>query len=186
MKSYVLTEGPSDAVLVERVLRGRVASEPEVVAGGGRSSVVSLAKSILLSRPAVVAILLDADTLDPARVLGQETEWSDLLRATSNQRRFRFVQAVPEIEVVLFESAVRWEELLGRPLEEWGVNQSDALVRPREALRRILGHAQIGTREVLFDRLDAQSIESMADHRMFREIITFLHHPSKRHFPDVA
>lgn len=181
MKTYVLTEGPADALLVERVVRDRVPTNPQVLVGGGRSSVVSLAKSILISRPAAVAVLLDADTLDHERVASQEREWSDLLRTGAKQRPFRIIQAVPQIEVVLFESDLRWEAILGKSLQEWGVEQSEALARPSETLRLVLDRARIPSRLKFYERVDRESLAVMAEHPVFQETIEFLRNPSKRY-----
>src|ERR1700683_4415144 len=103
MKAYVLTEGPADVAFLQRIIKGKVKAPLEFVAAGGKSAVTSMAQSLIVSRRAPVAVVLDADTLDPELVSEQERIYSDRRGAYSQGVPFRFFLAVPEMEHLLFE-----------------------------------------------------------------------------------
>lgn len=127
---YVVTEGPSDADLVEFLLEPEIherqsADDREgiervrVVPGGGQSGAISLGRSLLALKRQPVALLVDADTNDEERI----EEFRDFLirelRITAGDTPFRVLIAVPVIESILFQSpsTTEWiREQLGEPV----------------------------------------------------------------------
>lgn len=105
MKAYVVTEGASDAAMVSRALTGAGLEDVHVAAAGGRSSAISLARSILRSRRRPVALVMDADTTDPARVREQEQVLSDLVSGSTKSPSFRVFLAVPVMESAARDAA---------------------------------------------------------------------------------
>jgi hypothetical protein len=110
MKAYVVTEGAYDAALVPRALTSAGLENVHVAAAGGRSSAVSLARSILRSRRRPVALVMDADTTDPTRVREQAQVLSDLVfsdgvSGSTKSASFRVFLAVPVMESVAQEAA---------------------------------------------------------------------------------
>jgi hypothetical protein len=100
----VIVEDESDKVIVEPALRSVIRDLPfEVVSAGGRSSAISLARSYFTLQDSHVALLLDADTVNPRKVREQQYVLSDLLATVASTWAFEVVLAVPEIEVCLFE-----------------------------------------------------------------------------------
>ncbi len=104
MTGFVVAEGELDCKLVELVLGACGFGSIKVVAGGGRSSAVSLACSILCSRRQPVALVVDAYTVVDRLSHSQEQDLESLLRYSAPDELWRVVLCKPEIEIVFFES----------------------------------------------------------------------------------
>lgn len=98
MKRYVVAEGPSDAARIEQILRSVGLSDVHVVPAGGKSALASFAKSIAISRPSAVAVVMDADTNQESLIREQEANFDDLMRSVSPSARVRLFLAIPNLE----------------------------------------------------------------------------------------
>lgn len=101
MKRYVVTEGPSDVARIEEILRSASLADVNVVSAGGKSSVVSFAKSIAISRDAAVAVVMDAETSQETLIREQEANFDDLMRSVSPSARVQLFLAIPNLEDAL-------------------------------------------------------------------------------------
>ena len=138
MKTVAVTEGAADAAILVGIL-GAV-MEPEtfkVVAAGSRSSAVSLARSYLAVREFPIALVLDADMTDEARIREEELNLTELLAFAGARERFGVFLAVPTIEIVFFPNQAATEEMLGKSMseDEWEAAQ----YRPKDVLRKLIG-----------------------------------------------
>lgn len=177
MKGYIVTEGASDAVLLRSLLEAELPDSVGIVAAGGRSSVVSFAKSILVSRREPVALVMDADTIDPAAVRGQEREVYDLLRAASYRTPFRLFLAVPELEALLFADVEALSRLVG--VEVTWQEAREAEVRPGKVLDEILGRSpEVRTREALLARMGTGAAGAIRGHPLLRDLSEFVRQPT--------
>jgi hypothetical protein len=122
-------------------------------------------------------VVIDADTLDAERVQSQEREYFDLLAPAAKQQPFQLVQAVPELEIVFFESPISWETALGHPLQGYHVEDAQTVGRPHHELERLLHEAGLPSRTAFVERLDDMSVTELAHHQVFRRILDFLRHP---------
>lgn len=131
-----MVEGETDRVLLEHVLHAWVPSQTfDLVAAGGRSSAISLARTLLATTDRRVAAVVDSDTTDADRVSGQRGDLEASLASVGAVDRFRIILARPELEVVWFETPEA-SALLGTHLpEEWRVR---AQFEPKLALEQIL------------------------------------------------
>ncbi len=102
-KCYIVTEGLADAALLSPLLADAVPVDAvKIVQAGGRSSAVSLARTLLVTRSASVALLVDADTTHPDRVSEMRVELEDSL-GVAPRSRFGVFLAVPSLEICLFQ-----------------------------------------------------------------------------------
>jgi hypothetical protein len=177
MKTYVLTEGPADVAFLQRVIKGKVEGPPEFVAAGGKSAVTSMAQSLIVSRRAPVAVVLDADTLDPELVLEQERIYSDRLGAYSQGVPFRFFFAVPEIDNLLFESPVLLGNELGIQVSRQ--DASESIVHPRQVLERLIKRSPFKSRQELFINLTENSVKELARLPLVDALVSFLRKPHR-------
>jgi|GEM_PF-3778025 len=98
MKKYIITEGATDAAVVEKL----VANRPDVktVAAGGYSSAIAMANALLLRNEQVI-LVLDADTENPESVHEKHAFVTAMLRRVADEGRFKIFFMVPSMEATL-------------------------------------------------------------------------------------
>jgi len=123
---YVVVEGETDAAILSRVLADQLSTgEVEIKIGRGRSSAVSLARTMLVScREALTALVLDADSTDQERIGEMEVELEGSLADVSRRERFGLFLFVPSIEACLFEDLDGLRGFLGSDFSTEQVVQS--------------------------------------------------------------
>src|SRR5690348_11092808 len=103
MKSYIVTESDLGETLISKLLHGVVPrGEFAVTHGGGLSSAISLARSLLSARPSPVALVVNARTTDTSLIQEQQLMLDDELKDVALSSRFRVILAIPQIEICLF------------------------------------------------------------------------------------
>lgn len=100
MTTNVVVEGRYDAAIMRTLIDAAQLRDVKVVSGQGKSSAMSLAKSIAVSRSEHVAVVVDADTRDARQIDEQRRTFSDL-QASANHYTRLFL-AVPTLEEDLF------------------------------------------------------------------------------------
>lgn len=115
MTVYLVAEGASDVRVLKKLLDREDVKDVHVVAAGGKSAVVSFAKSLLLAKRKPVAAVMDADTSNGENIAEQEIVAFDLIRPASKNTPFRVFFAVPTLENALrrHQSSVQQ----GQPLD---------------------------------------------------------------------
>lgn len=88
-KAYVITEGPFDAEILKQLLSAKVLRDTEFVVAHGRYGAQSVARTLLATRHIPVALVVDADTTDEARIAEQKDFLEELLRQASSGTRFQ-------------------------------------------------------------------------------------------------
>lgn len=83
--AYIVTEAPSDAALLDRVLAvapgaGGKLGEVRVHAGGDQTAALSFARSLLIAKQKPVALVIDPETDDPEERGERMHEFEDLMR----------------------------------------------------------------------------------------------------------
>ncbi|MCS6625645.1 hypothetical protein N0B44_22280 [Roseibacterium beibuensis] len=104
MTNYLVIEGESDRRLLEQALPAKTKSRSRIIVGGGVSSAVSLAKTLALQGKLPVAVILDADTENEARIRSQIRIYEDLIHQAmgTDRTRARVFLAKPSLEHELF------------------------------------------------------------------------------------
>ncbi|ETW98069.1 hypothetical protein [Candidatus Entotheonella palauensis] len=125
-KCYVVVEGDTDAAILSSVLADLLHSgEVEIKVGQGRSSAVSLARTMLVSRrEALTALVLDADSTNRERIGEMEAELEGSLADVSRHGRFGVFLLVPSIEACLFQDVDGLEDFFGSGFSSEEVIQS--------------------------------------------------------------
>src|SRR5436309_859747 len=111
MRAYVVVEGTTDVNLITRLLPPEVLQQTAVVAGGGRSNLTSVARTLLVTRRKPLVVLVDADTVDESSVLQRRREIEELIRQISAGVPFKVFIMVPEIEALLFRVPAALERI---------------------------------------------------------------------------
>ena len=113
-EAYLIVEGTFDKYLLEKVLDEEVLEAVEIVVGGGKQPATTIAQSLLATGERPTALLVDADTTAPSEVHEQKEYLQATLAEASLRQDTKVFLAVPEIEVILFESLDLIEELTGQ------------------------------------------------------------------------
>lgn len=118
---YLFVEGPADATFLRRIIPPELLENVEIVAAGGGSGILSLARSIIVVRRKPVVVVMDADSIDPDVIEERRASTEELIRAAGASIPIKVVAAVPEIDAWLFAAP----EAIARAL---GVSVSDEMV----------------------------------------------------------
>src|SRR5262245_32089169 len=103
-RCFVVVEGPSDAILLGALLEAPEEDrQVQVVVGRGWSGADSLARSLLAASRRDVALVVDADSVDPSLVAQRCEFLEQSLREIASDARRLVVVIVPELEALLFQ-----------------------------------------------------------------------------------
>lgn len=149
---YLVTEGPADTKILQRLLPTQVASQTEFVQA--RHDALSLATTLLTVRRRPLALVIDADTTNAASVQERVDSLRFLLRQAGGNVPHEIFVAVPEIEIVFLQDRALFERLVQRSLSdlEWRLAQLSpketitSLVRPSSSVMDLL--AQLTERDI--------------------------------------
>ncbi len=171
MKAYIVTEGQSDSEILKRLLPPEITSHVEFLIGGGRYSIQSFARTLLVVKQLPVAIVIDADTEDTPSIEEQRHNLYDLLDQVSPGIPFDVFFAVPEIESVFFQNRELLEEILDHPFTdvEWEMGKR----HPKEILQTILGTSSTPVYDIL-GHLSNEAVAVLRSHPLIRQIEGFL------------
>lgn len=171
-KAYLITEGTTDAEILKKLLPEDVLKNTKIIAGSGRYSAQSLARSILAVKRLPVVLVLDADTADETSIGEQKDFLRESLAQASSGVPFEIFLAVPEMEVLFFERPAFIESVSQHSYSqtEWDM----AKFSPRDFLRKSFGDEFNNARVKLIDNLDQQTIETIRQHPLVKGISRFL------------
>jgi len=174
MKSYVVVEGSFDAKLIATLIKEFLPGQEVVVAeAGGKSSAVSLARSLLVTRHLPVLLAVDADTVDPQSVRENKQNLESLLGMVADPGLWRVVLFEPEIEVTLL-SNLRFAETL---FEAKLTREQKALIHydPKRVLAELSReHWNLENGSSIVQRLADLDLKPLAEAPAIREILEFL------------
>jgi hypothetical protein len=156
----IVVEGRADAELLRKVLAADELRDVRFFAAGGRISLSTIGRNILVHEGAPVLVVMDADTLNPdvARHIPAEV--------------FSFV---PEIEVVFFEAPGALAMALGRQPEKAEILQG--VTSPKQTLGSLLKQAGIDpAMEALLAHVDERGVEALRRGKQMSSLIELLQH----------
>lgn len=113
----IFVEGPTDELLLSRLLDD-LGGLLRIVVTGGRDAARPLARKQLLVAKEPVALVIDSDTTDPMRIAQQQRDLEDYLRFGAQGVPFAVIQFVPEAEGILFQNPAVLRNALGREPDE--------------------------------------------------------------------
>jgi hypothetical protein len=146
---HIVVEGRTDAQIIRAIVGKDLAGSLRFFASGGRTSLATMGRNILVHEGGPVLVVMDADTTNQRLVDDQKsltylamsgvapTGYSGL------SDRVKVFAFVPEIEVIFFEVPQVLESILGKPVSEEQVQEG--VLTPKTALAKILGASQVLT-----------------------------------------
>jgi hypothetical protein len=172
MNAYIVAEGAFDADLLRRLIPTELAEQIAVVAADGRSSAVSLSRTILGARQVPTALVVDSHTTNDAQASEQRTILDDLLRLAAESIPYLVVLASPEIEAILFSVPEALERIVGASLTE--TDRIIARFRPKETLLRLIGEGGIASQAELVSRLTEEDLAKLRRDPLVSTILGFV------------
>jgi hypothetical protein len=137
-KCFVIVEGPLDVGMFRKLLDGLFGDDAiRLTDAGGKSSAVSLARTILARRPEHVALVVDAEENDPEKVAAAQTELEAALGAVAPAVRFGVFLFAPSLESVLLQDEGALRAAFGEKISQQFLEESRE--HPKKVLRDLLG-----------------------------------------------
>lgn len=169
----IVVEGAVDATILKGILRGAVQTPPKIMIAGGRSSAVSLARTILVGRSCPIAVVLDADTKDPRQIAQTHGELEASLAAAGSTAPFWVCVAVPTIEAWLWRDVDGLRRFFNGA---WPAElEIEARFAPKDVIERLFGqqrgHFGPDAAGRLIDVLDLDRIRCAQE---VKELVAFL------------
>lgn len=171
-KVIIVVEGKTDELILKAVLPQDLQGKVQFVVGSGRYSAQSIARTILAYERQPVALVLDADTTDESKVKEQVAYFQKALGEVASDVPYQAFIAVPEIEIILFESKPWLEKLVQRIIsqEEWEYAQT----MPKKTLERFLGGELLSRLPPLFKQMDETTTKKLREHPLLKSLVCFL------------
>ncbi|HST62384.1 MAG TPA: hypothetical protein VLK84_27015 [Longimicrobium sp.] len=172
MKTYIVAQTEFQTQLLRRLLDTQELPEHTVLRGGKFTMALSLGSSLLSQRSAPVAVVMDADSVEPHKVREHEAELEYLLPAGNFGGILADVlMAVPQVEAVLFSDPEALECVLGRPLTER--EKIEGEFRPRAVLDRLLAEAGMDG-DTFLARINAKAAARFVEQPRIRSLVQFV------------
>ena len=154
----IVVEGRDDAELLRNVLPTDELTAVRFFAAGGRISLSTVARNILVHEGTPVLLVMDADTLNPDSAEEARQYTKAMISHVANQVPADVFSFMPEIEVIFFEAPEVLAAALGRQLEKAELLQG--ITSPKRTLGLLL--KQAGGNPAIADlltRMDANGID---------------------------
>ncbi len=173
MNAYVVVEGALEVDLLKRLLPKELLAVVPLVPSGGPHSLISLARSLLITRQKPVAVLVDTDSVEEAAVRERRRSAEDLMEMVSPGVPFKVILLIPTTEILFFQAP----DLFRKVFPGEGSAERLLLARdnPKEALSQLSARAG-GPRRVkaLVKALGDRDLEALRSAGPIRELIAFL------------
>lgn len=176
IRAYIVTEGTTDQVILQRLLPEEITREVEFVIGRGSYSAQSLARTLLSIRERPVALVIDADTIDEQTINEKRDFLLQLFRPATTTAKFEVFIATPMIESVLFYKKSIVERFLNRKISdmEWELARS----QPQKVINEV-GTSKTTAIQSILQLLDEEDIRYLRSHQLISQLIEFLTHASQ-------
>jgi len=131
----IVVEGPTDTAILRAVLADEHLGPTRFFVAGGRISLASLGRNLLVHEGDPVVVIMDGDSHDQGRVEELQGLTRTALRQMAPDDLFEVFVFVPEIEVVFFEAPIGLERMLSMSLAPERLQEG--LLAPKQTLLRL-------------------------------------------------
>lgn len=174
MKAYIVVEGLQDANILRTILPPQTLRSSHILVGGGKSSGISLARSLISDRGEPLLLVVDSDTVHHEAILEQEHELRELLGAVAIHTPYDVVLAIPQLEGIFFHDLDILADTLQLPIDhEIAVNGA---YEPRNVLNTLFKQSpcHIQDQGQFLQLLDDASRQRIAQHPIIQKIVQFV------------
>jgi hypothetical protein len=171
MIAYIVCEGDFEAQLLQRILPKSLLTGVQIVAAGGFSAAKSLARSLLVRRQVPMAIVVDADSVDPDLIQERLTSTENIISSVAVNTSTRVILAVPSFEMIFFQDHFLLARLLGYEPSQDMLNL--AISQPRKALQQLLANSHTNPSQII-NKLTDEEMATLLKAPVIQELIHFL------------
>lgn len=173
MIAYIICEGDCDTQLLKVVLPKELLQKVEVVSAGGQYAAESLARSLIVRRQVPVALVLDADLIDPDLTQERCHSIQEILESLSINTPVKVILAVPEMETIFFQDKALLSRLLG--LDITSETMIWANFQPRQALEKLISQSEnYQSQSQIINQLVHEDLEILRKSPVIQELAQFL------------
>jgi hypothetical protein len=173
MKAYIVCEESLDQQLLNRVLPDELLDSVGIVAAGSLSSVKSMARTLVVRRQVPVAIVVDAEVVNPDQVEERYREIKSIVESVAPDTPVEVILAVPAIETIFFQDISLIPRLLGYvPSQEM---LSLAVYQPEQALNQLIERSnKCQSESQLIEQLTPEDLEILRKAPAIEKVMQFL------------
>ena len=166
VQKFVVTEGKTDRLLLEKVL-GNL-KHVEIKTGSGYSSALSIASTILIHHEKPVLLIVDTDSNEQTEIDERKRFVHNYLGTTIPGAVFKVIFVEPELEAIFFQDVTVAEHLLDRSLTQEELES--ARLHPKQFLK----DNQVRDTFELIRKLDSDDIAKLNQLRIFKKLHSFI------------
>lgn len=174
MNACILVEGNFDGMLLAMLIGAEQEKyEIEIRVAGGASAAFSYARTLLATKRTPVAILIDADSIEPEVAEARRQDAEEVIGESAAGVPFRVLVAVPELEVLFFERP----DLLRRVFAGQVTDHLLELGRlsPRRILERLAqGKSIHHVRVDVLREINTEDHQALRNTTLIRELLEFI------------
>lgn len=173
MDVYIVTEGAAEVELLRRLVGDAVPSDAvEFINAHGRSSAVSLARSLLVARPGYVVLFVDSETTNEQRIEEVRAMLNEYLRVVADDSRFKVLLAVPELEGFLFKDLEGLRRVFPQMSTELSIQ---GRYEPKAVFQELLdGGRDSHGEKTLLDVVNRLDLDRLREDNAIRELVDFV------------
>lgn len=173
MIAYIICEGDFDTQLLKVVLPKELLQKVEVVSAGGQYAAESLARSLIVCRQVPVALVLDADLIDPDLTQQRRKSVQEILESVSINTPVKVILAIPEMETIFFQDKVLLSRLLGLEINTETIIWAN--FQPRKALEKLISQSEnYHSQSQIINQLACEDLETLRKAPVIQELVQFL------------
>jgi hypothetical protein len=170
MIAYIVTEDTFDEKLLKRLLPGELLRDVFIVAAGGLSDGISMARSLAVRRQVPLLLVFDSDSVDSGLIEQRRSEIEYIVAGVSI-KPIKVVMAVPQLEGVLFGDRELVQRWFGDRLTQEDLIRAE--YQPRMVLERLVEGSGMSV-EGLIEGLSDREVERLRSAGVIREAMVFL------------
>jgi hypothetical protein len=172
MIAYIVTEGSLDEKLLKQLLPEDLLRDVGIVAAGGLSDGISMARSLAVKRQVPLLMIVDADSVEP-RLIGERRSEIKNIVAGVAVSAVEVILAVPQLEAVLFHDRTLLTQWFGDRITQEDLIRAE--FQPRQVLERLLAESPNAVSlETMIEQLTDRQVESLRQATVIQEAMQFL------------
>ena len=180
MNACVLTEENFDGMLLATLIaeeQSRCDLEIQIVGGksslGGRSSLYSVARTLLAVRRIPVVVVIDAHTPEEDAALERQREAEEVVGDVAAGVPYRVIVAVPELAILFFQRPELLRRIYGEAINEHVMELGE--LSPRRALQKLdPGKPYENIQFDLLRAMNPSDVLALRDSPLVRDLIDFI------------
>ena len=170
--TYIVCEGISDKQILESLLPKELLDTVVIADAGPLSSIISLARSLLVRRQAPVLVFADANATSPKQVSARQHDIDEFIGGVAISP-FKVVLAVPEIETIFFHDISLLSRLTGQTLSPEIL--TTAIYQPSQVLSQLMPEERSKKNyAALLEQLSESDRDSLSHAPPIQDVIEFL------------